>query len=179
IEVACGALLSELVRQAGGSTEAIQAFLIGGYGGAWLPAETVRNAPLCESALRGLGGTMGAAVILALPADACGITETARIASYLADETAGQCGPCANGLPALSQGLNDLARGTVRRDVVERLKAWVWQVSERGACHHPDGVARLVTSALRTFSADVDAHAKRRPCAAARRTNSSARALSR
>jgi len=43
----------------------------------------------------------GAGLIAALPADACGIAETARLVRYLAAESAGQCGPCLFGLAAI------------------------------------------------------------------------------
>ena len=38
----------------------------------------------------------------ALPADVCGLAETARVARYLADESAGQCGPCVFGLGSIA-----------------------------------------------------------------------------
>ena len=53
--------------------------------------------------------SLGARAIVALPARACGLAETARIARYLADESAGQCGPCVHGLDAIADALERLA----------------------------------------------------------------------
>ena len=50
-------------------------------------------------------------MIYALPASACGIVETARVARYLAEETAGQCGPCVYGLAAIADSLDSIAVG--------------------------------------------------------------------
>lgn len=166
-EVARGALLRHVVDLAGGLAEEVQAFMVGGYGGAWMPAHEVWSSPLAENCLAAAGGTLGAGVVVALPASACGVQETARILAYLARQGAGQCGPCANGLPALANALGELSLGVARRDVLQRLDAWAWQVSGRGACHHPDGAVRALRSALRTFAPDVAAHAAHRPCAAA------------
>jgi NADH:ubiquinone oxidoreductase subunit F (NADH-binding) len=173
-EVARGMRLSELVRHTGGPTAPIQAFLIGGYAGAWLPADAAWDTPLSDAALREQGGTLGAGVVLAFPAGACGVAETARIMTYLAEESAGQCGPCVHGLAAMARATDELARGTARRDVVERLQNWAWQVAGRGACHHPDGAVRMVASALRTFSTDVSAHRQRHVCPGAKGPQTSA-----
>ena len=44
----------------------------------------------------------GAGVLIALAAGACGLRAGADIAAYLAGQSAGQCGPCLNGLPTLA-----------------------------------------------------------------------------
>ena len=41
---------------------------------------------------------------------------------------------------------------------VERLTRWSDMVTGRGLCHHPDGVAQLVCSALAAFAAEIAAH---------------------
>src|SRR5215472_4260037 len=64
--------------------------LVGGYHGAWLPAAEAARLPLANAALRPLGAAVGAGVVAALPADRCGLAETARVARYLALESAGQ-----------------------------------------------------------------------------------------
>jgi NADH:ubiquinone oxidoreductase subunit F (NADH-binding) len=97
---------------------------------------------------------------VALPADACGVIETARVARYLADESAGQCGPCVFGLDAIAGALESLAR--LERDGRADLARWLEQVRGRGACRHPDGAARFVTSALTVFADEVDLHLRGR-----------------
>ena len=98
---------------------------------------------------------LGARAIVALPATADGLCESARIARYLAAESAGQCGPCVNGLAAIAGTLERLAARDHGAGDRERLERWLGQVRGRGACRHPDGAAGFVASALRVFAEDV------------------------
>jgi hypothetical protein len=47
------------------------------------------------------------------------------------------------------------------------VRRWSASVAGRGACRHPDGAARLVTSALRVFTDDLTRHVLGEPCAGA------------
>ncbi|MEV5957793.1 NADH-ubiquinone oxidoreductase-F iron-sulfur binding region domain-containing protein [Streptomyces sp. NPDC051987] len=142
--------------------EGASAVLVGGYHGTWIPAAEAAQVPLSAACL-------GAGVLAALPADRCGVTETARVLRHLAVQSAGQCGPCLNGLPRMAAAFRTLAtpgpQGTARTD----LSRWAGLVAGRGACHHPDGTVRLVRSALTTFATELDAHAHGH-CTAADRT---------
>jgi NADH:ubiquinone oxidoreductase subunit F (NADH-binding) len=157
-EVELGTPLATVVADAGGVTEAPQAFLVGGYFGTWVAATAARSLTLSAEGLRPAGASLGAGAIVVLPESACGVAETARVARYLAGESAGQCGPCVFGLEAIAGALEQLARGE-RVDVRPRLGRWLEQVHGRGACRHPDGAARLVGSALDVFDTEVARHA--------------------
>lgn len=84
----------------------------------------------------------------------------------MAGESSGQCGPCVFGLPAIADDLELLAAGRASPDVVSRLKRRLDTVEGRGACRHPDGVVRMVRSALEVFSSELAAHASGRTCGA-------------
>jgi NADH:ubiquinone oxidoreductase subunit F (NADH-binding) len=138
------------------------AVLLGGYHGMWLPAARAAGLTLDNQALEPAGARVGAGIVISLPADRCGLVETARVVRYLALESAGQCGPCLNGLPRIAAALVELATGRPRPQTLEDLQRWSGLVTGRGACHHPDGTARFVRSALRTFAAEVDRHSRGR-----------------
>jgi NADH:ubiquinone oxidoreductase subunit F (NADH-binding) len=142
---------------AGGGVGGIGAVLVGGYHGTWLPVSAL-DAPVSRAGLEPWQANPGAGVVVVLAADSCGLAETARIVRYLAEQSARQCGPCLNGLPALAHQLGRLAHGDVRPDPVPFLHRLTGLVAGRGACHHPDGTVRLVRSALTTFADDVQAH---------------------
>ncbi len=114
--------------------------------------------PLANASLRPLGAAVGAGVVAALPADRCGLAETARVAGYLALESAGQCGPCFNGLPRIAAALDHLAGPRPGQRARADLDRWAGLVTGRGACHHPDGSVRFVRSALRVFAAEAGLH---------------------
>jgi NADH:ubiquinone oxidoreductase subunit F (NADH-binding) len=150
-EVATGTSLAALL----GSAES-QAWLVGGYHGTWVPPNT--GLTVDNSSLRPLGGAVGAGVLAALPADRCGVAETARVVGYLAAESAGQCGPCLNGMPRMAAALAELAGTRPRQGARADLERWAGLVSGRGACGHPDGTVRFVRSALRAFGPEFRRH---------------------
>jgi NADH:ubiquinone oxidoreductase subunit F (NADH-binding) len=158
IEVELGTTLRAVVDACGGFLEPVQAVLVGGYFGRWLPADVALDAVLTVDGMRAVGGVLGAGIVLALPASACGLAATAQVLRYLADQSARQCGPCLNGLPAMATALEQLAAGRATTDVVAQLGRWAGLVTGRGACAHPDGAAALLTSALQVFAADVGRH---------------------
>ena len=163
-EAIIGTPLAGLVDTAGAS-----AVLIGGYHGAWVPADQLPGLTLSNASLRPAGAFTGAGVLAALPADRCGLVESARVARYLALESAGQCGPCRSGLPSIAAAMGELAGLTGRRPdprVLENLSRWAGLVEGRGACHHPDGTVRFLRSALQVFAAEARLHLQGR-CSAA------------
>jgi len=163
-EIELGTPAGQVVTMAGGPAERPTALLIGGFFGAWLPARSAWPVPMCHAALKAAGGAMGAGIVVALPDSSCGLAETARVIRYLADENAGQCGPCMFGLPALADAMADLAYQGGRGRAADRVATLAGLVDGRGACRHPDGAVQLVRSALRAFEADVRRHDQHGPC---------------
>jgi NADH:ubiquinone oxidoreductase subunit F (NADH-binding) len=168
-EIELGTPLGDVLMMAGGPAERPQALLVGGYFGTWLPAEYAWEIPLCQPALRAAGGAMGAGVVICLPETACGLAESARVLRYLAEESAGQCGPCTFGLPAVAEALANLAYHGGRGRAVDQISRLLPVIEGRGACRHPDGAIQLVRSTLRTFAADARWHDQRGPCYGIRR----------
>ncbi len=168
VEVELGTPVADIVARAGVPDE-LAAVLIGGYGGSWLDGSALTT-PFAAGPLATVGATQGVGVIIALPVTSCGITETARVARYMAGESAGQCGPCVFGLPALADDLELLAGGRADPGVLERIERRATQINGRGACRHPDGVVGLVRSALTVFAADACRHARGHPCPGYRRS---------
>jgi NADH:ubiquinone oxidoreductase subunit F (NADH-binding) len=163
-EIELGTPIGAVIMTAGGPVQRPQAILVGGYFGGWMPAGHAWPIPLSQPTLRAAGGAMGAGILVGLPATACGLAETARVIRYLAEETAGQCGPCVFGLPALADVLADLAFQGGRGHAVGQISGLLPIIGGRGACRHPDGATQLVRSALRTFSADAAWHDRNGPC---------------
>jgi NADH:ubiquinone oxidoreductase subunit F (NADH-binding) len=150
-EAAYGASVTDLLGQAAGGSEPLQAVLVGGYHGVWLP-ESALSAPISLEGLAPWGATPGAGVVVAVGRSESGLAVTARIAAYLANENARQCGPCRNGLPAMATVLGRMARGESHPELPRQVE-WLTRVVEgRGTCHHPDGTARMVRSALAVFA---------------------------
>lgn len=165
VEVASGTPIGDVLALAGAEPGKLSAVLVGGYFGGWLPADEALPVPLSHAGLRSVGLGLGAGILVALPATACGLVETARVAWYLAGESAGQCGPCRNGLPAIAGALAAVAAGEPgSAAAIAAIDRWSSLVDGRGACRLPDGAVRFVGSAWRAFATDVARHTRWGPC---------------
>jgi NADH:ubiquinone oxidoreductase subunit F (NADH-binding) len=167
-ELEVGTPLRQIIQLCGDAPSPVSAVLVGGYFGSWLSAGEL-DSPLSEAGLRPAAARPGARALVVLGADACPVVETARALRYLADETAGQCGPCTFGLPALADAALSLARREAPPRIIERLRRLAGLVEGRGACAHPDGAANLLRSALTRFPDEIDLHLEGRCSAAAAR----------
>ncbi|HWM03072.1 MAG TPA: NADH-ubiquinone oxidoreductase-F iron-sulfur binding region domain-containing protein [Actinophytocola sp.] len=151
-EVEYGARLRDVLPDAAAGAPA----LIGGFHGSWAAWPTVASARVSVPGMRLLGVPLGAGVVHAPGASICPLAFTSRIVAYLAGQSAGRCGPCLNGLPALSAALDRVTDGHDGRD---RLDELAHLVVRRGACAHPDGTVRLVRSVFAALPGEVSAHA--------------------
>jgi NADH:ubiquinone oxidoreductase subunit F (NADH-binding) len=152
-EIELGTTLADALRACGGTRGEVAAYLVGGYFGRWFEpaaAETLELTP----------DVLGAGTIVALPSSTCAVAECARVMRYLADESAGQCGPCVHGLAAIADAMDGGGRGDNRGEIAR----FAGLVAGRGACRHPDGAARFVESALEVFADEFARHVRRRGC---------------
>ena len=165
LEAALGSSLADALGLTAQDRRRYQGALLGGYGGAWISMPELADLPVLEKAARAAGATLGAGVVVPLPQGVCPIAEMADVVNYMEAQGAGQCGPCVNGLARLRDAMNDLACGAVRGDRhVQRILGTCDLVEGRGACRHPDGVARFVRSGLRVFADEVASHLRHGPC---------------
>ena len=166
VEAPLGMRLGDVLGLSADEARHYWGVLLGGYGGGWLPMAGALDLRLDEAEARRHGASLGAGVVVLLPAPACPLAETARIVRYLDQQKAGQCGPCVNGLGELSALCTALAlQPSTLRGRVEPLLDVCALVEGRGACRHPDGATRVVRSALQVFGHEVKAHLGGGPCA--------------
>jgi ferredoxin len=145
------------VLQLAGAPPLPQGVLTGGYHGKWIDAATVDEAIVSRNNLDAVGGSLGAGAILPISQETCPLGESLQVAKWLAEESAGQCGPCYLGLPAAARGMEDILNGGGPA-ALEALKQVAKAVKKRGACSHPDGSAMFLESTIKAFTDDLAAH---------------------
>jgi len=96
--------------EAAGSDPAAAALLVGGYSGSWLTPGQFPEAQISQAGLGKFNATLGAGVVHLLAPGSCAVWEAHRIVRWLAGQSAGPCGPCSHGLPALAEALGQLAQ---------------------------------------------------------------------
>ena len=161
-ELAFGTPMIDLLAAAGGSTEPLQALLVGGYFGTWVDSSRAWKLRLAREDLRSVGCSLGSGVLIALGESSCGLHESARVIGYLADQSSGQCGPCVHGLRAIADSVGAIAQGVAQPREHDRVLRWASEVRGRGACHHPDGAVRFVESMISVFGPEIEGHRQSR-----------------
>jgi NADH:ubiquinone oxidoreductase subunit F (NADH-binding) len=164
LEAACDTTVGAIVDRAGGVDGEAATVLLGGYFGRWVVADRIWNKTIDALSLQSVGASLGTGVLVVATPTTCGISETDRVLTFLAGQTAGQCGPCHVGLPAIAETFHKVATGRARPAAIDLLVRWSHDVRGRGACRHPDGAMLFLASAMDVFAADLRHHLKNGSC---------------
>lgn len=158
VQTSAGVSLDDLVAAAGGFSGRPVALGIGGLGGGWLTTTEADGATWSRGDLAAYGLRVGPGIVSVLDDTGCPLAHVSATLTYAAGESAGQCGPCMFGVPAVADDMARLAAGTADRETLKRLHGRLGLLPGRGACRFPDGVAGYAGSALRAFAPEVAAH---------------------
>jgi len=163
-EIEIGTTVGEIAAASGSTANRVQAVVLGGYFGTWAPVDEVWDLPLDPAEMKRRGLTFGCGIVGLLPTDVCGVSATAQIMAFMADESAGQCGPCVHGLRAIGDTTAKIGAGRAGPEDLVHLERWTAQIAGRGACHHPDGAVQLLASAMNVFGDEFAHHARTGRC---------------
>jgi NADH:ubiquinone oxidoreductase subunit F (NADH-binding) len=157
VETEAGVPLAHLLDLVGGLPHDVLAVLVDGLGGSFISSAAVGGLRWTSADLGGVGASLGPGVVEIPHPDDCPLQLVDRLLTYAAGESAGQCGPCMFGLPALAADWRSLADGDPA--AYGRVRERARLLPGRGACRFPDGVARFTASALHVFGDHVADHA--------------------
>ncbi len=157
VEVANGTSIGDILRLAGSAPAGWA--LIGGLAGRWADLATIADVPFTTAALRSNGLTKGVASISVIGEGGCVLNQAARVLDYLAAASAGQCGPCMFGLPAIAADMRALMKGDSA--ALDRLRRRLPVVKGRGGCAHPDGAVAFAASTLGVLTGPESGHLRR------------------
>jgi NADH:ubiquinone oxidoreductase subunit F (NADH-binding) len=165
-EIEHGTSLASLIDAAGGLSGGVSAVLCGGYSGAWVDGGQLNTLSLSNEDLAPYGASLGPGVVLLLSEQACPVSETARLARWLASESTRQCGPCIHGLDTIATVIERVRLAKGERGSGQHLARLVSMTSGRGACAHPDGAVKVLASAFEVFSEEFVSHSRYGRCEA-------------
>ena len=161
-ETEAGESVRGLIRAAGAPTAIVSGVGLGGLSGGWLTPAEADVATWSRAGLAAYGLTLGPGVVHVPGGEGCPLAHVSAVLDRAAGESAGQCGPCMFGVPAVADDVRALATGDHDPTTLPRLRSRLGLLPGRGACRFPDGVAGYARSALRAFAPEVEAHATHR-----------------
>lgn len=153
-ESAAGTPLADVIALAGGLAPGVRHVGVGGLGGIVMTAAEVRYAIWDTPGMKAYGGAIGPGIITVWDPAENPVEVVSRMLAYGAGESAGQCGPCMFGLPALVEqwrSFVEVPSAGAHRRISERIEL----LNGRGACAHPMGVARFAASAVRVLEPEL------------------------
>ncbi|MBI1352569.1 MAG: proton-conducting membrane transporter [Actinomycetales bacterium] len=177
VEVPTGTSVADILALCGGPTGPIRGYLTGGYGGGWVAGSGFDAVAWDPDSVRNAGGVIGASILWAVDETTCPLEEMARVAAWMAGESAGQCGPCMFGLPTVADDVRALALRQFDEPGMKQLRTRLGLITGRGGCKHPDGTARFVSTGLAAFDDEVALHLDGRCSVVGRRPVTDAHAL--
>jgi NADH:ubiquinone oxidoreductase subunit F (NADH-binding) len=166
-EVPFGVTIREILDVAGGvpAPHKLKAILVGGPSGGILPAEGL-SVGFDHDSLAKAGACVGSGSIVVLDQHSCVVDLAAVLTRFCADQACGKTIPCRIGLRRLAEIGARICEGQPRGDEVTRLTDLSVDIVGSALCDHERRATLALTSVVRYFRDELDAHIVRNTCPA-------------
>ncbi|MGC9950809.1 MAG: NADH-ubiquinone oxidoreductase-F iron-sulfur binding region domain-containing protein [Bryobacteraceae bacterium] len=170
VEVPMGVTIREVVEKIGGGIKngrQFKAVQLGGPSGGCIPAR-LADTPIDYEALAGTGAIMGSGGLVVLDDRDCMVDIARFFLKFTQAESCGKCTFCRIGTKRMLEILERLCAGEGRRDDLEKLETLADYVSRGSLCGLGQTAPNPVTTTLRYFREEYEAHLHRKRCPAGR-----------
>jgi NADH-quinone oxidoreductase subunit F len=167
-ELPIGTTGREIVEQhAGGMMKgySLRGFLPGGASTDFLIEEHL-DLPMDYESIQQAGSRMGTGTMIILDDKTCPVGMVANLEKFFARESCGFCTPCREGLPWVKEILDTIEAGNGQPGDIETLERQAKFIGGLGNTHcaHAPGAIEPLTSGLKYFRDDFEAHIKDQKC---------------
>ncbi|HTT61461.1 MAG TPA: NADH-ubiquinone oxidoreductase-F iron-sulfur binding region domain-containing protein [Bryobacteraceae bacterium] len=170
VEVPMGVTIREVVEEIGGGIRngrLFKAVQLGGPSGGCIPAR-LADTPIDYDALAETGAIMGSGGLVVLDDRDCMVDIARFFLKFTQAESCGKCTFCRIGTKRMLEILERLCTGEGRRDDLEKLETLADYVSRGSLCGLGQTAPNPVTTTLRYFREEYEAHAREKRCPAGR-----------
>jgi NADH-quinone oxidoreductase subunit F len=170
VEVPMGVTIREVVEQIGGGIpkgREFKAVQLGGPSGGCIPAR-LADTPIDYDALAQTGAIMGSGGLVVLDDRDCMVDLARFFLKFTQAESCGKCTFCRIGTKRMLEILDRLCEGNGRDDDLEKLETLADYVSRGSLCGLGQTAPNPVTTTLRYFREEYEAHLHQKRCPAGR-----------
>jgi NADH-quinone oxidoreductase subunit F len=170
VEVPMGVTIREVVEEIGGGIpngRQFKAVQLGGPSGGCIPAR-LADTPIDYDALAQTGAIMGSGGLVVLDDRDCMVDIARFFLKFTQAESCGKCTFCRIGTKRMLEILDRLCEGNGRRDDLEKLETLADYVSRGSLCGLGQTAPNPVSTTLRYFRDEYEAHLHDKRCPAGR-----------
>jgi NADH-quinone oxidoreductase subunit F len=168
VEVPMGITLRDIVFKIGGGIpggKKFKAIQTGGPSGGCIP-EAGLDMKVDYDELTRAGSIMGSGGMIVMDEDTCMVDVARYFLSFLSDESCGKCVPCREGIRQMLKILNDITTGKGKEEDIDLLEVLSETTRSASLCALGRTCSNSVTSTLRYFRDEYEAHIKEKRCPA-------------
>jgi NADH-quinone oxidoreductase subunit F len=168
VEVPMGLTIGEIVFDLCGgihNDKKFKAVQIGGPSGGCIPAQLL-NLPVDYEKLSEAGSMMGSGGMVVMDEKSCMVDIAHFFLTFTKEESCGKCSPCREGIPRMLEILTKIKEGKGEMADLDLLQDLAAVVKDTSLCGLGKTAPNPVTSTLRYFRDEYEAHIKEKRCPA-------------
>lgn len=127
------------------------------------------DTPVSYEAFAAIGSGIGSGGFVVYDDSTCMVDAAYRLSRFLSIESCGQCPPCKLGSSAITEHLERIETGVGQQADLDAIVGWLTRVTDGNRCYLAVEERQLVSSVLRAFPEEFDAHLEQHRCPRPRR----------